>query len=242
MKDLVRIRKIPFLVLLALLTGLPALGGCQERSPSSPASVEPGPTIAAKPCPLPCWYGITPGKTSIEESLNILKTLPGVYIPDKGIKESGGRIKEIYWRGGYPKIWWYSSKRIITRNRLVAEEGVVTRIVLELAVTDTLSLGEVVERYGPPEGYKTYYILPIEDEAAEWSVIFFCPQQGMTIEAAAPRERYGDVTADLEVTRLILYVPITMEEYYRRIDRPYPDPCLKEWQGFHRGEKPCPAP
>lgn len=236
-------------ILLALLVGL--LFGCQglpQESPSPTVSVEPIPTVVVKPCPLPCWYGITPGKTSFEEALNLVRSLPGAYdveVSDAG-KRLGGKAgtMEIYWKRGYSKEWWYCSKCADAQNFLVAEEGVVTRIHLELALTDTLTLGEVIERYGPPEGYETYYIMGYHaDEADQWCIILFYPQMGMTVSVHAPAEqRYGDVTADLEVTGLYLYLPITMEEYYQQIQQPYPDPCLKEWQGFHQGEKPCPAP
>ncbi|MGC9025889.1 MAG: hypothetical protein ACP5NB_13845, partial [Chloroflexia bacterium] len=87
---------------------------------------------------------------------------------------------EIYWKRGYSKKWWYYPGRAETRNYLVAEGGVVTRIFLDLAVTDTLTLGEVVERYGPPEGYSTYYIRGFHaDEANQWSVTLFYPRIGM---------------------------------------------------------------
>jgi len=221
--------------------GVPAPTLCAESTPS----------IKVELCSQPCWYGIIPGKTSAEEALSILKAIPGVREVRSNIFGTGEkRYGEIEWTTGRPKTWWYTPRSTRTYNHMKVEKGVVVAIGIELSLSETLTLGEVVERYGPPEWYETFYVRGYHaDEADKWSVYLdYYPRMGLSVGVNAPAERYGDVTADLEVT---IFGLSTLEEtarfykewedYYRSLGtNPYR--CRKKWQGFHRGEKPCPVP
>jgi len=243
--------KVLFLVVPA---GLLVLLACRGV-PAPTLSAESTPSIKVELCSQPCWYGIIPGKTSAEEALSILKTIPGVREVRSNIFGAGEkRYGKIEWTTGRPKTWWHTSRSTRTYNHMKVEKGVVVAIGIDLSLTETLTLGEVVERYGPPEVYETLYARGFAEgadmwEADTWSIYLdYYPRMGLSVGVRAPAERYGDVTADLEVTSLGIFtleeaarMKKEWEDFYRSL-RTTPYPCQKEWQGFHRGEKPCPLP
>ncbi len=225
MKKMVQVWRSALLIFL--IASLALLQGCSGR------------------CSLPCWHGITPGKTSIEEALSIVRALPGVHHDDiKVIKSPSGDIKEIIFnRWGIPQDWWYLPVKYTSlHNEITAEKGVVTFILLHLTITDTLTLGEVVERYGPPEYYgASYYNAWYSHDPDTWEVVLFYLQLGMAMSVKAPPERRGYITPDLEITYLMLHIPMTIEEFSRIYKIvPYLYLYLKPWEGFHyERDYPC---
>lgn len=192
------------------------------------------PTVTVEPCLLPCWCGIVPGETSAEQALLVLRSIPGVYDLEQRPSVEGSRI---YWYRGASKTYWYferSPDLVPARSSLVVEGGIVTGIVLDLPISESLTLGEVVERYGPPEGYEADYVNALETEPDYWLVILYYPQKGFIVVVMERAIRAWRLTPDLQVTGIRTFPPTTMEGFFASVGYPYPDPNLREWQGFGR--------
>lgn len=194
------------------------------------------PLFGARPepqsCLLPCWYGITPGKTTYAEAEAILRSLPEL----RDFSDSD-------WWWGVSKRGWvkYGVLGCPARGTWGTEQGIVTWMAIELPTSYPLTLGEIVERYGPPESYSTYYITSPHGppQSDYWSVTLDYFQSGFIVGAEARPERKGQVRPDLEVTDIAVFIPTTMEEYYRKNDLSLdPEFLPHPWVGFHDESTP----
>jgi hypothetical protein len=141
--------------------GMLLLGSCQSlgtaASPSSsaehqdqaapPLAPHPQPTplaawtqawLTSEPCHIPCWYGITPGGTTTEAALAILKTLPFI---DQGSLHTSRIAGEEEWRWRW--LW-----PIRGTGKFAQKEDVV--IKLHLDVDEEIPLDHIIASLGPP--------------------------------------------------------------------------------------------
>lgn len=178
--------------------------------------------FTGRPCAPPCWQGIIPGETTAEEALQILQSSP--YVKKRSVEETGSRAL-----GGIWVYWKASSGGVVIGLR----DGLVHEIALNTPYR--LTLGEVVEEFGPPEALVLYQAgLP---EHPRWGISIYYPATGMefAVEPAgsfrapslSPQNKQNGVRfvaprSSLEGLLAELYAPY--EEVYLEHSRP--------WRGY----------
>jgi hypothetical protein len=127
--------------------------GVTTLSPQ-PRLAEPECILTSTACSLPCWEGIRPGETGLEDAWNLLSS--STLVDPDSIRLSsvsptvGGIENKIYWltpnsensRENPPEGWW---------NVILVRAGVVDSIELQIDVyACSLTLGTLIARYGSP--------------------------------------------------------------------------------------------
>lgn len=121
-------------------------------------------------CSWPCWQGITPAITTSSEALQRLNDSPVVL---KGSIQSEGS------ETGPGKANWYwniGDKQPTAIGKMEWDNGIVGRIEL----TPYLSIGEIIDRFGPPEkiGVKDCSDIP---ESLQLCAILYYAKNGFQI-------------------------------------------------------------
>jgi hypothetical protein len=126
-------------------------------------------------------------------------------------------------------------------NRIYLRDDKVLRI--EIDIDYNLTLGEVVDEYGPPE-----YVYVYADGSLEYFVFLDYPTQGFEVKSytyAPDVKNYADhnkgiglVSRDLEVTEVIYFAPTSLRELLEEVLLLPPDGVKYhiansyEWTGF----------
>jgi len=120
--------------------------------------------VESNPCSPPCWYGIIPGETSVNEAIGLLLLIPGIHDDREKIED-------------------YLSNNKIISLRKVREEGLqiycpdekVTNISL---YSENWNLREIIDLYGEPLYYLSFYQ---QYESTYRSVILLYPKNGIYV-------------------------------------------------------------
>lgn len=214
-------RKVEFLLVTLFLVML-FLTRCFSQPPEI--------YLGDKTCRPPCWYGLTPGQTTIAESEAILRSLPFVSPTLIKTKTSPGEETGIGWvnegtEGGY--------------NHLIFDmQGRISEIRLS---TPGLRLGMVIDAFKSPDSvWTSYYTL---DGNLLYEVLLFYPNLGITARVVdepkyVPGKNTERLTRDLQVDQIQFYEPMSVEAFLAYIDhhskestRYYLD-SLQSWPGF----------
>jgi len=176
------------------------------------------------PCAAPCWHNIIPGVSDEEDVRTQLERSPFV--------KEGTLFRSVDERGVH--FVWKSTAGPWNRWFREAENWLWLRddkvVWIDLFVEYSLSLGEVVEKYGSPEG------VSISWHTADFialRVSLYYPRRGILFsvfefldEGGIERMKRGValVSEDMKVNRVRYFVPDSIEgEQYMRI---------QEWRGF----------
>lgn len=117
------------------------------------------------PCAAPCWQGILPGVTTAAEVSDILQRLDFI-------------DQDRLWASEREYFAWHSTASDAdpaVSSYVLSRAGVVSGI--EIGLDFELSLGEVMEKYGPPEKFVAYQSPRVEKIQSD--VHFFYPQRGL---------------------------------------------------------------
>ncbi len=102
--------------------------------------------LAGIPCYLPCWEGITPGKTNAKEAIRILEQVP--FIKDvKVLDTKDGFIN------GTADWTWQSTNGPYKRDgelQFITKEGVQVVGLIAVSYEKSFKLGEIIQAYGNP--------------------------------------------------------------------------------------------
>lgn len=150
-------------------------------------------------CELPCWYGIVPGRTSADESVNILHTM--AFIESDSVK----RVNV----GGSTDVSWRFTANAF--GHVIFEDDKL--IKMSIAPTGLL-LGNVIDQIGTPDSISAGY------EPAEivgYSLTLYYPHKGIVVRVL-DRVKGGltepqRITQDLNVSEIQLFVPTTIEGF-----------------------------
>jgi hypothetical protein len=189
------------------------------------------------PCRVPCWHNITPGLSNGSDVRAQLQD--GSFVRKDTLKyesteEAGVPVDLFYWQA---KSEHY--------NRILLRDQVVLR--MEIQVDHNWTLGEVVDKFGPPE---YVYALIDGEESLGYLVEFFYPALGLEFESATfpiKRADYtsggkGIVSEKLKVTRAVYFVPTSLEGMLSETYLAPPDAVARymvdihEWEGFGKIE------
>jgi len=220
----------------SVLVGLLALQPSCTAQPALDDSL-----LTGDPCAAPCWQGIVPGQSGEEEVIGTLEASQ-VVNPDT------------IWRGDFPvagvplvQYAWRHHNPKSPQNYLYLRDGVVLRI--ETYLDYELTLGEVVTRFGPPEG--VYAQITAFGEWLGYTVVLDYPEIGLTFWSLTTRasvfdrvyrEGVGLLREDLAVTTVTYYAPTSLEDaltYVFLLEPAKADAVLayeQAWPGF--GEVP----
>ncbi len=176
-------------------------------------------------CAAPCWYNLSPGKTTSVESQTILASLP--FVSAQSLKTDSGYF-----------FWRFTSEASGQGRLYFGADGKLQKIALN---PDSLILGSVIDFFGPPEHAWAYY-LP-GDGIAYASTLYY-PTQGIIVDVRdKPRNTIGtggleSITRDLRISEIKFFAPTSIERVLGTIETWSPDNVshiesrLKSWPGF----------
>jgi len=159
-------------------------------------------------CNLPCWYGLTPNRTTLSEAPESLKSLPIV---------DGQSVKTISFANPpETAVGWDFTGDTIGYGWLEFDaNNTLERIKI---VPDGLNLGDVVDFWGnPSSAWAVYHRDP---GGLYYFLTIFYPERGISVETMghqlSKESSTGneDVTRDMSVTEINLYDPSRGVEYY----------------------------
>lgn len=178
--------------------------------------------ITGVPCAPPCWQGITPGVTQMDEALEILSNSP--YIETGSIKRAGTDIS-----GGCTWRWRSPGRRM--QPGLNWQTGIVDTI--QMGLTFNLTVQEVTDKFGLPEAVSA--VEGGQPEHWYWIIVLHYPSQGVEFKAYTS-EFSKDIKPTTEVGAVLLFSPLTMDERIKEIEKglssPLPIDYFSDWKGY----------
>ena len=139
--------------------------------------------LTGDPCEPPCWQGLTPGESTLEDVNEFMRTsgfVSPLTVHRSALRIAGGE------RVGL-SIWWQSNVwGAGGSNNFDIHGGVLDSITIHPHYDVTL--GRLINRYGPPEKYVAF--LPIGGPLY-YDVTLYYPAHGFTVHLAL---RYDDPT------------------------------------------------
>ena len=175
---------IPLLCFALLIAAI--CSGCGEPPP-----LDMG-LLTGEPCEPPCFRGLTPGVSTHEEVNQFVRT-SGFVNPQSLFRSTFTRLTRSGEEVAGVGIYWHSrAGGIGRRNHFSIEGGVLKDITINPDYT--LTLGRLIDRYGPPEKYRA--ILPIGGPLY-YDVTLYYPTHGFTVDLVVP---YDDGTLQPEST------------------------------------------
>lgn len=204
--------------------------GCIPSGRISGGTPLPDDVLWDNPCKLPCWHYIVPGETTKDKAKEIVLGLD--FVEPSSVREMVDEDSDWTW------IEWDARSPYTGNGSIGLIDGVVESIVVEGRFDATL--GQLVERYGPPERYQ---VDASGGEMAAWEYDFYYPERGAMFEAsykACPGKNLpAPVYAEAEMWRMGLLEAGTLEEQIERRFGEYPPlRPLHRWHGFD----PLPTP
>ncbi len=213
---------------------LPVTGPPDPTSTPIPTVVEPGLAYGI-PCKPPCWQELTPGKSTVEEAMQVMEQL-----------RDSERVYHI--QDNLP--WQYDVYPLPATSagviHVTIEDGTVTRIVGTLLFY--YPVGTLIEQFGSPE---ELYLITKGGTACsscdEWEPTeptdmpvmsvparLLYPSQGLGFSILIPLSGLGCICPEMKVVGFRYYAPTSMREAIAEFDR-VTEEDLVEWHGFEGG-------
>lgn len=213
------------LFVTAVLLCLGLCAGCGEPPP-----LDTG-LLTGEPCEPPCWQGLTPGESTLQEVNEFIRTTRWVNpqtLYRSGLYRAGGE------RVGLSIRWHSTAGGYGIRNRFTIHGGVLDSITINPDYP--LTLERLFERYGPPDKYVARLSGP---EILYVDVTLFYPTHGFTVDLVLG---YHDATLQREtrVASVWYFRAAPLERFLElRWEEGYvsstPDESLQylhDWQGY----------
>lgn len=213
-------KKLSLFLCLVLL-----LAGCSSRVP--------GIFLGDARCSAPCWYGLSPNRSTPEEALSILRSLPFV---------SQSSIQIDLYINPSDYVFWQFTGDASGEGRLYFDsQGKLYRIVLTPL---GLNLGTVIDTLGVPE--KIWPVYRREPSGPFYHLTLFYPEQGTIVEIVEKaRNNSGngkeDISRELNIGQIDFFAPTSIQHYLTQIARQeqvYTEDVIKHleaWPGFGKG-------
>jgi hypothetical protein len=181
-------------------------------------------------CAAPCWYGLTPGKTTVAQAEAVLRSLPFV---------SSGSIKTNTSFGVTDISWVFGDKVAGVGILTFSTQGIASEIRLN---PRGLQLGEVIDAFGAPERIWVAH-LPSNDGTMLYQMLLFYPSLGITVRVIGePNNVSGNnmerIVRDLQVDQIQFYQSMSIEAFLTSIAQhskenvQYYLDRLQPWPGF----------
>lgn len=131
--------------------------------------------ISERPCRIPCWYGLIPGHTRIDEHVqNIIENIDFIRAAD-GSHETTNGTETIFG-------WHYIPK---PDNKIIFRNDVLYRITIDPNLYFTLE--DILDLYGEPAGFTVHYERAPHENEAILFIEFYFPDVGMIVRFQAYR-------------------------------------------------------
>ncbi|MBN1877940.1 MAG: hypothetical protein JXA33_27210 [Anaerolineae bacterium] len=198
------------------VTPMPSTGWIQEWLAGRPA------------CRLPCWYGVTPGKTSALDAAATWRANPALTevrveeSPLPGVKTGVVLLSGSATRDGGRDTWANA-----LFDRTTAEQ---TIYVIRLGFPE-IRLGDLIETLGEPSHVMAYGAPPDElDGPYTWELGIIWLPFGLAMEMGGKTE--PQIDAALEFGRAVIFPPTL--EGYGKATSPFYAGYAKPWHGYDK--------
>jgi hypothetical protein len=151
--------------------------------------------LTGKPCGPPCWQGLVPGTSTEAEADAFLAASEYV----------DGVHKEEYWK--VHEAQWRPSRQTSVTNSFAARNGVL--IIMNMYLDSVVTLGQVVERYGPPDKFEARR--SAHPEPVYIVVSLFYREHGMMLGLRLSDDD-PELRPETEVVTVEYYQPAPLEE------------------------------
>lgn len=187
------------------------------------------------PCRPPCFEGITPGSTKIEEALKLLKN--NLLVKDVATYPSGDEYKLIGWN------WIYQKQNTISNAfnaylLFVPAPSNETIVDISPLFTTSFKLGDIIKTYGEP----SHVIANVDynyDNMNElsYNIAIIYLSQGFAISPYSALNKAPEINPDLTLEDLNFYIPNNKDNLRHRY---YPSLFfITTWQGYKSFEYYC---
>jgi len=183
--------------------------------------------LSGDPCQPPCWQGLVPGVSTVQEVEDVLAG--SEYVKQESVTRER-------W-GGFSTIWWESAVSWASgsgRNAAVMKGEMLQ--ILMICLDYELALEDIVERYGAPEKLWASWAWP---GGVEVAVRLYYPAEGLTFALVLqPSNGYHELEPGSKVTVVRYFAPTSLEglidlgESIPFPPREYMDTELADWQGY----------
>lgn len=164
-------KRLTWLLLVFILVACTSTGN--ETPPISASEFEI--FFGDDSCSWPCWQGITPGVTTSSDALQLLQASPVVLkstVQSYEYEQKPG--------SGYARWEWEFGKNQRVLNADMAwQDGIVHNI--RLLKAPIVSIGEIIDRFGPPEKVSVFDCAPTPEQPLEWCASFYYIKRGCQI-------------------------------------------------------------
>ena len=141
----------------------------QESAESTPSDSS---VLTQSSCEAPCWYGLTPGQTTLEDAR--------AAIPNIAFISSADTVVEGQTDKGYSIGWQYAEAANGPAGNLLFKDDVLHSIHVSPSPNLQFSLADILDRYGEPAGFTiTYSISEILVASLEMSLYY--PKLGIIV-------------------------------------------------------------
>lgn len=175
------------------------------------------------PCALPCWHGITPGKSTDQQVQALVQKMPGY--ERSAYSFNDGSEVDYAWSNGY------STEDRTGHNVITTKSGVAELITLFYEPLEVTTLGDVVGKFGPPEKVMAAFY---GVGAGPNIVGFLYPEKGLYFATD-----YLDVhpipQKDMPIIEIRYFAPTTWSDYKARFLRGT-DSGFEDWTGFRQSK------
>jgi hypothetical protein len=188
--------------------------------------------LAGVPCHAPCWQGITPGKTTFTELVQLIENNPK--IEKINYYEPGNR--------SYNEITWDSLTQNNSFGRVVYDLSSTIVIEVGLAFPYTFTLGEVVAVYGEPSHVLAIAGRNMENpKEIDYRLTFFWQSQGLELLWGEPYPSHTPkIDPNLIFHSIGFFEPTTQGfERFIALRNKAQIPFLEPWKGYADFEKYC---
>lgn len=186
-----------------------------------------GSLLSGDPCEPPCWQGLVPGVSTVQEVEDVLAA--SEYVKQDSVERER-------W-GGFSTIWWESTTSWASgsgRNAAVIQGEMLQ--VLALCLDYELALEDIVERYGTPE---KLWVTRTSLGGAEVAVRLYYPGEGLIVALVLqPSNGYYELEPGSKVIVVRYFAPTSLEglidlgESVPFPPREYMDTDLADWRGY----------
>ena len=212
-----------------LLLGLCMLTLCASCGEPPPVDRS---LLTGEPCEPPCWQGLTPGESTLQDVNEFTATSRFVHTRTVS-RSSHTRLTQDGEEVARVSIRWRSSAGLRKCNSFLIEDGVLTRILI--CHDPGLTLRNLIDRYGPPEKYVAGLTF---GGPLYYEVTLFYPTYGFTAELVAPYDD-GTLQPESRVTSVWYFPAAPLERFLQlSYDAGYGGPpaksleVLRDWPGY----------
>ena len=217
--------RLSLLDCLALVVALSLLGvSLVSCAPGGPVDRS---LLTGDPCEPPCWQGLVPGVSTVQE-------VEGVLAGSEYVKQDS--VERERW-GGFSTIWWESTASWASgsgRNAAVMKGDMLQ--VLMICLDYELVLEDIVERYGTLE---KLWVTWTSLGGVEVAVRLYYPHEGLIFALVLqPSNGYHELEPGSRVTVVRYFAPTSLEGLIRLGEsipfppREYVETDLDDWSGY----------